>query len=136
MIWLLIFSICATAALTWLFVKKPNLLTPKHLRETDNPSEKPITEAIKREIPDMKSHEFKALWFIPYTPGVRWILRMVFYYRKLGKKAWWEDTQSMEQPRASGPWDDPNDLPDDVVDIVEIGFDIRDVKPRAQKSEP
>jgi hypothetical protein len=71
----------------------------------------------------------------PYIPGVGWLFRILIDYRKLGKKAWWEDTQSMEQPRASGLWDDPKNLPDDVVDIVDIDFDIRDVKPRAQKSE-
>jgi hypothetical protein len=65
-----------------------------------------------------------------------WWLQIFHILRFSKSKAWWEAPQSMEQPRASGPWDDPNDLPDDVVDIVDIDFDIRDVKPRAQKSEP
>ncbi|NIY78600.1 hypothetical protein HCZ23_03835 [Celeribacter sp. HF31] len=54
----------------------------------------------------------------------------VFRYAK--RKEWWQDKDPQLKARTSGPWDTPETDDDNIVDIVDIDFDIRDL-PASQK---
>ncbi|TNE66345.1 MAG: hypothetical protein EP336_10760 [Rhodobacteraceae bacterium] len=57
-------------------------------------------------------------------------------FRRTRQKEWWQDVEPLPEARRSGPWDTPETISDEIVDIVDIDYDFREATARNREHMP
>ena len=91
---------------------------PKQPTRRTAPSRKIVTQNLREALSRMT-------FYGTFTPMPIMIFNVFRYARR---KEWWQDKDPQRKARTSGPWDTPETGDDNIVDIVDIDFDIRDIE--------
>jgi hypothetical protein len=135
MFWIWILMIVAFPFAAWLAHQKLRQLSEQfHLRSTPRPKPK-VPPLTKRKVMTKNLRETltRMTFFGAFTP---WQLMPFSIFRRARQKAWWEDTEPLPEARRSGPWDTPETMSDEIVDIVDIDYDFREATARNREHMP